>query len=109
MRKIASQTMLSEATSTDTSESFTLWGDSFSFQATGQTTAGAGAAQILIEVSNDDSNWMTLLTIDLTLSTSTTSDGCASLGVWKYHRARVASISGTGAAVSVYLANNSLH
>ena len=70
------------------------------FQAWGTTTAGSGAASILIQVSNDGTRWLTLGTINLTLSTSETNDGFASAADWPYVRGNVNSISGTGAAVS---------
>ena len=73
------------------------------FQARGQTTAGAGAATILVEVSNDNSQWANLGTITLTLSTTTSTDGFASDAAWRYVRARISAISGTNAAVSVWM------
>lgn len=85
-------------------------GDSFympedgetTFQASGTTTAGSGAATIAIQVSNDASNWITAGTITLTLGTSATTDGFALAAKWKHSRANVTALSGTGAAVSVY-------
>lgn len=72
------------------------------FQAHGTTSAGAGAATIVIQVSNDDDNWITAGTITLTLGTSATSDGFAFAGNWGSARANVTAISGTGAAVSAF-------
>lgn len=78
-----------------------------SFHAYGKTSAGTGAATILIEVSNIptlpavDADWMTLATITLTLGTTQTSDGFASDAPWRWTRARVTAISGTNAAVNV--------
>ena len=73
------------------------------FQAVGATTAGAGAATILIQVSNDGVNYLTLGTITLTLSATDTSDGFAAINNWNFYRANVSAISGTGANVSVYM------
>jgi hypothetical protein len=42
-------------------------------------------------------------TISLTLSTAATIDGFSSVVPWKYTRARVSSISGTGASVNAEL------
>ena len=70
------------------------------FQATGTTTSGAGAATINIEVSNDQTNWLTLGTISLTLSTTSATDGFVANSPWKFVRGNVTAISGTGASVS---------
>ena len=70
----------------------------------GTTSAGVGAAVIHIEVSNDTTApWLTAGTITLTLGTSATADGFAIQAGWMYIRARVESISGTNASVSVVL------
>lgn len=74
------------------------------FMASGETTAGAGAATVLIQVSNDKSNtanWMTAGTISLTLGTTTTADGLVIDAPWEFVRANVSAISGTGADVTV--------
>ena len=73
------------------------------FQASGTTSSGSGAATILIEVSNDETNWLTLGTITLTLGTSSTTDGFTSDAPWAFVRARVSAISGTDAAVTAYI------
>jgi len=74
------------------------------FQASGAVSASTGAATIAVEVSNDNSNWLTLATISLTLGTSSTSDGFASVAPWAYMRGNVTAISGTNAAVSLTMA-----
>jgi hypothetical protein len=74
-----------------------------SFQAVGSTTTSTGAATVLIEVSNDGTNFITLGTITLTLGTTVTSDGFAVANTWEFYRARVSAISGTGALVTVYM------
>ena len=74
-----------------------------SFQAVGSTTADAGAATILIQVSNDGVNYITMGTITLVLGTSVTSDGFAVANTYEYYRANVSAISGTGAKVTVYM------
>lgn len=78
------------------------------FQARGKTTAGAGAATIIIEASDFDNpgtgDWVTLGTITLTLSATNSSDGFTSDGPWKYVRARISAISGTNAAIDAVVA-----
>lgn len=74
-----------------------------SFQAVGTTSAGAGAATVLIEVSNDGTNYNTLGTITLTLGTSSAGDGFAVSNTWEYYRAKLTAISGTNATVTVYM------
>lgn len=81
-----------------------LWGNFQSFQAEGSTASGTGASDIVIEVSNDKDAvaWITMGTISLTLGTTVTTDGFGNLIPWKYVRANVSAISGTGASVTVY-------
>lgn len=71
------------------------------FQATVSGT-GAVSATVVIEGSNDGTNFLTLGTITLTGTTSA-SDGFASTAPWQYVRARLTAISGTGAAVSAQM------
>lgn len=78
-------------------------------QARGATSAGAGAATIVIEVSNveaptADTQWITAGTITLTLGTTEVTDGFAINASWRNIRARVSAISGTNATVSAHLA-----
>jgi len=80
------------------------------YHAFGTTSAGAGAATIVIEVSNietpaTDADWILMGTITLTLGTTQTSDGFASHAAWRNVRARVTAISGTTATVSVQMGN----
>lgn len=77
------------------------WNTNRAFEVTGRTASGSGAAQVVIEVRNSDlAAWKVLATVDLTLGTTEASDGFASQAAWRRLRARVVSISGTGAAVS---------
>lgn len=75
------------------------------FQAYGSTTAGAGSAVVTIQGSNiDNANaYVTLGTITLTLGTTITADGFATTAPWKYMRANVTTLSGTGASVNVLM------
>lgn len=73
------------------------------FQGTGSTTAGTGTTTIAVEVSDDNINFLTLGTITLTLGTTTTTDGFAASSVWEFVRGNVTGITGTGAAVSLWM------
>jgi hypothetical protein len=77
--------------------------DNKTFQASGTTTAGSGAVSVAVEVSNDNANWITMGTIGLTLGTTSATDGFVGIANWTYVRGRVASISGTGATVSLFM------
>lgn len=104
--KPAPQKILDEVTTTSTSESKHVWGNDRTYMASGKTTAGTGAATILIQVTDDPSdegNWMTLATITLTLGTTRTADGLGSHVGWPYVRAKVSAITGTGATVSSWV------
>lgn len=66
------------------------------YQAVGVVSASTGDATILIEASNIasevDSDWLTLATITLNLTTVSVADGFAMDGPWKYIRARITDI-----------------
>ncbi len=84
------------------------WGAKRTFMAKGTTTAGAGAATIIVygsdvDTPSADTHWVTLGTITLTLGTTETVDGFASDSSWKWIRARVSAISGTNGEVDVYM------
>ncbi len=94
--------MLSAVLVTGSSEAFQFNGAKRTFQAYGATTAGAGAATIIIEGCNVVAGgYITLGTITLTLSSSISTDGFASDSSWEHVRARVSAISGTNAYVTV--------
>lgn len=95
--------LLSSVIATGAGSSVKPVGSNRTFQAHGTTSAGAGAATIVVQVSNNDSDWITLGTISLTLSTTSSSDGFASDAPWKYVRGNVTAISGTDATVSLIL------
>src|SRR4030043_175818 len=62
---------------------------------------GAVTATVVIDASNDGTYWCSTVlgTITLTGTTSST-DGFTTTAPWKYVRARVTAISGTGATVT---------
>jgi hypothetical protein len=96
--------LLTSATATGAGTSTKMIGGGrVAVEATGVTTSGSGATSITIEVSNNNSTWQTAGTIGLTLGTTQTSDGFVMDAPWLYVRANVASISGTGASVSVII------
>ena len=68
------------------------------------TGTGAVGATIVIEASNDGATWVATPLGTITLSgTTSSSDGfTTSNAPWKYVRARVTAISGTGAVAQVY-------
>jgi hypothetical protein len=99
--------MLTNATATGASAAFQVrYANRMTFQASGTTTAGAGAATVKIQVSNDGANWLDLGTISLTLSTTSSSDGFAAEAPWQFVRANITAISGTGASVNVQMSTN---
>ena len=62
---------------------------------------GAVTATVVFDVSNDSVNWCTTVLGTITLSgTTSSSDGFTTTAPWKYVRARVTAISGTGATVT---------
>lgn len=73
------------------------------------TGTGAVGATVVIECSNEEAtgqgtkaNWLTLGTITLT-GTTTATDGFTSTAPWRFVRARVSAVSGTGAIVEVIM------
>ena len=68
------------------------------------SVAGTGSvsATVLIDFSNDNANWINGGTITLSGTTSAT-DGFTTDASWKYVRARVTAVSGTGATVKVLM------
>lgn len=99
--RITPTTLLLDATAPTSGDGKRPMSEKRTFQAKGQTSAGAGACDVRIEGSNDNTSWVELGQITLTLSTSTSTDGFVSDSPWTYVRARVDSISGTGAEVTV--------
>jgi hypothetical protein len=97
----ASHAMLTDVTTTAAGEVYELGSDNKTFHVVGSTTSGAGAATVVVEVSNNTSwPWLTLATFSLTLDTVAVADGAVMQAGWKYVRARVSAISGTGATIS---------
>lgn len=103
MKRVATQLILNSATATGAGEIFPAL-ITRTFHGYGTTASGSGSADIDIQVSNDGLSWITAGTIQLhSLATSVTADGLAVTVPWKYVRANVTAISGTGASVSVIM------
>lgn len=105
MRKVATQSLLSAATSTGAGNSYEPFGKERSFQLTGSTSSGTGSATVDIEVSNDGTNFLKLATMTLNLSTTVSQSGLLSDAPWRYVRGNVTAISGTGASVTLTMGN----
>jgi len=96
--------MLINATSPRFSEIIAPVQTMFSVQSWGNTTSGAGTAQIKMWGSNVKETtvpWVLIATIDLTLGTTVVGDGTVFEAPWNFMRAELVSITGTGASVSV--------
>lgn len=65
---------------------------------------GAVTATVVIDASNDGVNWVSTVLGTITLSgTNSASDGFTTNAPWKYVRARVTALTGTGSTVQVYM------
>lgn len=102
---LTAQTTTTSACSASRAVTASAWKSARTFFATGTTSAGAGAATVVIYGSNDGVSWTSLGTITLTLATTITADtntgGFASLAPWPFVCAHVSAISGTSASVTV--------
>lgn len=94
-------TCLARTTTTATGSGMYKDAPQTTFQAT-VTGTGAVTATVVIEVSLDNTNWVATPLGTITLSgTTSASDGFTTDAPWKYVRARVTAITGTGAGVTV--------
>lgn len=101
---IVVRTLLDSVTATATSSSIELKGAKKTFQLIGATSTGTGTAAAEIQVSNDDSNWITLDTLSITTSATaaeTETDYYSLDAPWKYTRGVLNVITGTGATISL--------
>lgn len=85
----------------ETGNSFIVDETSRAYQAT-VTGTGAVTATVVIEGSNNASNWLELGTITLS-GTGSDTDGFGSIVPWLYVRSRLTAITGTGATVNVIM------
>lgn len=110
LETMSSVQLLTDATGTGAGGPYSPRCINRTFQAMGTTSSGSGSATIIIEASDKATpatgtnvDWTTLGTITLTLGTTQTNDGFVSYASWRWVRARVSAISGTGATVNAYL------
>ena len=97
------QKLLNAATATGAGTSFPVISKQQSLQLTGQTTNSTGTATVFVQACNDNTNWLSVGTITLALTTSTATDGFTSAVPWAYWRGNVNALSGTGAAVTLLM------
>lgn len=103
MGQIIVAKLLNAATATGAGSSCDKPRGSCTYHIIGSTTAGAGAATVTLEVSNDETdNFLVIKTFNLVLGTSIVGDGFEVTASWQKIRANVTAISGTGASVTVY-------
>ena len=100
-------TLMLSATSATTGSAFEIRSTSDmyanrSFQAVGVMSSSTGTASVVIEVSNDGVNYVTLGTITLALTTSPSSDLFFAYTIYEFYRARVTQITSNG-TVTVYM------
>lgn len=101
-QRIKSNTLINAVSTLTTSNVYSPNDRGLSFHATGVVGASTGTAVINIECSNDNTNWMTLGAMTLSMTTSVISDGFDSVSGFGYYRAKVTTLTGT-ATVSVYV------
>jgi len=94
--------LLGTTTGTGAGDALLNYAVQSTYQVTGRTWSGSGAATVKIQVSNDLLAWIDAASIDLVLSDSAyASDGFVMQAPWRHIRANVTAISGTGAWVTV--------
>ena len=103
MGHIRTQALLSAVTVTGAGTKLEPWGVRKTFQLTGKTSTGVGAASVKVEGSLDGDNWKLLDTLTLTLGTVVTSDFGVNTEAWRFIRGDVDSISGTNGEVTLTL------
>jgi hypothetical protein len=75
------------------------------YQAAGVTTAGAGSCVMLVQGSNDQTNYDTIGTISLTLSTTSSSDSFTSADRYIWVRGNPTTLTGTGGSCILTMGN----
>lgn len=95
-------TLLSAVTATGAGRHVGFSQGRCTFQAVANGSSGAYSATVVVQVSNDATNWETLGTISLSgTATTADSDGFAADAPWLYVRGNVTAISGTGATATL--------
>jgi hypothetical protein len=94
--------LLTSATTTGAGTAQKMMGGRCTFQAVANGTSGAFATTVLVQVSNDNVNFITLGAISLSgTATTAATDGFATTAPWRYVVGNVSAISGTGANVTL--------
>lgn len=108
MARILTDTLLSSKATTGAGSTFRPAGTERTFQCFGTTSSGAGSATVLVQISNDGTNFEDLGTFTLTLDTTVVAaggSGFTSEKPWVYVRGYVSAISGTGAAITLIMSH----
>jgi hypothetical protein len=100
---VRTDTLLSAVIATGAGAATNGKADYKTFHAFGTTTAGAGAATIVVQGSMTGASWDTIGTITLTLATTVSSDGFTATDRYAQVRGNVTAISGTNAAVTLVM------
>lgn len=96
--------LLDTATGTGPGDSVRNYAQRSTFQVAGKTWSGTGSATVVIQVSNDDALWLDAGLITLSLvSSGLVSDGFTMHAPWRFARANVTELSGTGAYVNAHM------
>lgn len=94
--------LLDTATGTGAGASVMNYATRATFHVSGKTWSGDGLAVVAIDVSNDDALWLTAGAVTLPLVDSgLASEGFEMHAPWRFVRANVLTLSGTGAYVNV--------
>lgn len=107
-QKGSSVKLLDAATGTTTGSTHSPIQNERTYQVQHSTTAGAGAATVVIQVSDVDApavagDWIDFATFTLTLSTSLATEGVTMDAPWRHVRGKVTAISGTGASITLWM------
>lgn len=103
MNRIRTQAHFSDKAANGNGDVIQPLGSKRTIHAFGSTTAGVGTADVAVEVSNDNVNWVTLTTLNLTLGTTVTSAVYAYNSAYRYARASLSNLTGTGAIATAIL------
>jgi len=103
MGKVKTHHLLKDVTATGAGAAAQPLGSHRTFHAFGNTTAGAGATTIGVEVSNDGVNFFEIDVLSITLATTVASDVYENQYPYAFVRGNVKTLTGTGAKVSLIM------
>lgn len=104
MSQVKTLTVFNARTTTGASEVFQPWGTRRTIEVTVSGT-GAVSTTVVVQISNDETNWITLNTLTVS-GTTTATDGAAMDAAWRYMRLNMTALSGTGAAVTAIVGSH---